>query len=158
MFDKEIKILNSKYQKWFNILHHFGCPADQCQDIIQDMYLKVYIKLTEGVNIMFINDEINYYYIYKILRSTYIDKVRKEKGVFFVSLVYLEQSESDPDNAQLYESVESELKTMYWYDRKVFEIISSGESILKLAKKTNISYHSLYHTFKKVKKHIKKLL
>ena len=153
-----MKILNSKYQKWFNVLNHFGCHPHECEDIIQDMYLKVYIKLTQGVNIMFINNEINYYYIYKILRSTYIDKVRKEKGVFFVSLVYLEDSESDPDNAELYQKIESELKTMYWYDRKVFEIISSGESILKLAKKTKISYHSLYHTFKKVKKHIKKLL
>ena len=75
-----------------------------------------------------------------------------------MGLAFLREEEADPDNAELYLKIETELKQMYWYDRKVFEIVASGESILNLSKMTKISYHSLYKTFKKVKKKIKKIL
>ena len=47
---------------------------------------------------------------------------------------------------------------MYWYDRKVFEIINSGESIAEFSRKSYIEYYSLYRTYKKVKKKLRKLL
>ena len=54
-----------------------------------------------------------------------------------------------------YEIILEELDNMYWYDKKVYEIIESGESISELSRKTNISYYSLYNTYKKVKKYLK---
>ena len=50
------------------------------------------------------------------------------------------------------------MESLYWYDRKVFEIIDSGESFQSLSDKTNISYYSLYNTYRKVKKHLKRLI
>ena len=47
------------------------------------------------------------------------------------------------------------LDKTFWYDRTVFEIISGGMSIAELARKTNISYYSLYFTYKRVKDLIK---
>jgi len=47
---------------------------------------------------------------------------------------------------------------MYWYDKKVWEIIESGESIAELSRKSGIPYYSLYNTYKKVKQKLKKLL
>ena len=47
------------------------------------------------------------------------------------------------------------LDTVYWYDRKVFEIISSGVTIAELSRKTNITYASLYNTYRNVKNIIK---
>jgi DNA-binding CsgD family transcriptional regulator len=44
---------------------------------------------------------------------------------------------------------------MYWYDAKVFNLISEGMSISELSKQTNISYYSLYNTYKNVKNIIK---
>lgn len=158
MFEKEMNLLYKKRRKWRNVLVHFGCEERLCDDLISDMYLKVFEKMTEGTNIMYNKEEINYYYIYKILRSIYYNKTRKEKDYHFVELAFLREEEADPDNAELYLKIETELKQMYWYDRKVFEIVASGESILNLSKMTKISYHSLYKTFKKVKKKIKKIL
>tara|TARA_R110000823_G_scaffold197443_4_gene328636 strand:- start:930 stop:1406 length:477 start_codon:yes stop_codon:yes gene_type:complete len=158
MFEKEMNLLYKKRRKWRNVLVHFGCEERLCDDLISDMYLKVFEKMTKGTNIMYNKEEINYYYIYKILRSIYYNKTRKEKDYHFVGLAFLREEEADPDNAELYLKIETELKQMYWYDRKVFEIVASGESILNLSKMTKISYHSLYKTFKKVKKKIKKIL
>ena len=153
-----MNLLYKKRRNWRNILIHFGCDQIIVDDLISDMYLKVFEKMTKGTNIMYNKDEINYYYIYKILRSIYYDKTRRDKDHYFVGLAFLIDAEADPDNAELYLKIENELKQMYWYDRKVFEIVASGESILNLSKMTKISYHSLYKTFKKVKKKIKKIL
>jgi Mor family transcriptional regulator len=51
--------------------------------------------------------------------------------------------------------LDSVLDKVYWYDKKVFDLISSGMSIAELSKKTNISYYSLYNTYKNVKTLIK---
>tara|TARA_R110000803_G_scaffold46605_6_gene97713 strand:- start:90 stop:566 length:477 start_codon:yes stop_codon:yes gene_type:complete len=158
MFEKEMTLIYEKKKIWRNILLHFGCPIFVCDDMVSDMYLKVLQRLKAGANIMYNEKEINYFYIYKILRSLYYDKTRKDKDYYLVGLAYLVDSEADIDNSQYYEMVESELKAMYWYDRKVFEIVTSGESILQLSQKTKISYYSLYRTFNKVKKQLKKLL
>ena len=57
-----------------------------------------------------------------------------------------------------YNIIKNELKKLYWYDRKIFEIINGGESIAELSRKTNIPYYSLYNTYKKVKTRLKSLL
>ena len=44
---------------------------------------------------------------------------------------------------------------MYWYDKKVYDIIDSGTNISELSRKSNISYYSLYNTYKKVKEKLK---
>ena len=54
--------------------------------------------------------------------------------------------------------IEKELSEMYWYDRKVFEIINGGESIADFSRKSKIKYYSLYWTYKKVKDKLKRLL
>ena len=47
---------------------------------------------------------------------------------------------------------------MYWYDRKVFEIVEDGTNISELSRKSKISYYSLYNTYKKVKQKLKENL
>ena len=51
--------------------------------------------------------------------------------------------------------VEEELKSLHWYDQKVYNLIQGEYSITELSKKTNITYHSLYNTFRKVKDRLK---
>ena len=47
------------------------------------------------------------------------------------------------------------LDKVYWYDKKVFDLVSDGMSIAELSKKSGISYYSLYNTYKNVKSLIK---
>lgn len=65
---------------------------------------------------------------------------------------------SDIDFAQADELVKQELAKMYWYDRKVFEVINNGESIADFSRNSKIKYYALYFTYKKVKDKLKKLL
>ena len=51
--------------------------------------------------------------------------------------------------------VEAELDKLHWYDKKVYTMVQDEYSITELSKKTNITYHSLYNTFRKVKDRLK---
>jgi transposase-like protein len=57
-----------------------------------------------------------------------------------------------------HKDVEDELSKMYWWNRKVFEIVNEGESIAEFSRKSKISYTILYNTYKKVKKKLIKLI
>lgn len=50
------------------------------------------------------------------------------------------------------------LNDLYWYDRKVFQLYYSGETLDSLAKKTGISRNSLFTTIDKVREILKKEL
>jgi hypothetical protein len=65
---------------------------------------------------------------------------------------------NDVNYDESYDKVKEALSKMYWYDRKVFEIINQGESIAEFSRKSYIHYYSLYNTYKKVKDKLKKLL
>ena len=121
---------------------------------------------------MYNEKEVNYWYIYRILRGLYIDLIRKKSKVTILELdgggdlrskghrkieQYLIQ-EKTPDYVTTYEEVKDALKNMYWYDAKVYEIIEGGESISELSRKTNISYYSLYNTYRKVKEKLKQYI
>ena len=64
----------------------------------------------------------------------------------------------DVDYDKTYDKIKAELNTMFWYDRKVFEIINEGESIADFSRNSYIEYFSLYNTYRKVKEKLKKLI
>jgi hypothetical protein len=65
---------------------------------------------------------------------------------------------NDQDIDRIYNEILGDLKKMHWYDRKIFEYIDEGESIPGLSKKTDISYYSVYNTYKKVLETLKNKL
>ena len=150
----------SKHNDWVRIVKSFGCEGDKCEDIVQEMYLKVHTLISNGTDISY-GDEINHFYIYRILRSLFIDLCRKEAKITKVNIEYLEKFVEE-EEVKEYKDIEGKMKQLdnvldevYWYDRKVFDLISEGMSIAELSKKTNISYYSLYNTYKNVKTLIK---
>ncbi len=149
-----------KHKDWIRIVISFGAKPEIAKDITQEMYIKMDGLLKKGLDISY-GDQINYYYIYKTLKALYLDLNRKEKKIFKVGIEALEKYISEEDQA-LPKDINSKIKqldnvldSVFWYDRKVFNIISSGTSIMELSRKTGISYYSLYNTYNNVKKLIK---
>tara|TARA_R110000787_G_scaffold167254_2_gene280251 strand:+ start:155 stop:652 length:498 start_codon:yes stop_codon:yes gene_type:complete len=165
MKDKII-LIAEKNEIWIDIVQSFGCTKETAEDIVQEMYIKIQKTLSKGLatDIMYNGEEINYYYIFKCLNSIFIDLKRKEKNKNVVliedagKLNIIYQLDIEVDFQQEYDKIQKELKKMYWYDRKVFEIINSGESIAELSRKSKIPYYSLYNTYHKVKTRLKKML
>tara|TARA_Y100000401_G_scaffold90437_1_gene76035 strand:- start:293 stop:787 length:495 start_codon:yes stop_codon:yes gene_type:complete len=150
----------SKHKDWVRIVKSFGCDGDKCEDIVQEMYLKVHTLIKKGIDISY-DDDINHFYIYRILRSLFIDLCRKEKKITKVNIEYLErfveeeEATNDKDILGKMQQLNNLLDKVYWYDKKVFDLVSNGMSIAELSKKSGISYYSLYNTYKNVKSLIK---
>ena len=149
-----------KHNDWVRIVKSFGCEGDKCEDIVQEMYIKIHTLIVKGIDISYEND-INHFYIYRILRSLFIDLCRKEAKITKVNVDYLEKFVEE-EEVKEYKDIEGKMKELdtlldkvYWYDKKVFDLISNGMSIAELSKKTSISYYSLYNTYKNVKTLIK---
>ena len=155
---KALEKIFEKNDQWIDIVKSFGCNRDTSQDIVQEMYFKVQKRLEKGTDIQYSEDDINYYYVFKVLRSLFLDLKRKESKVQIVEMGEIENCELDINYEDAYEAVAEEINTLFWYDRKVYEIIDGGKSISELSRQTNISYYSLYNTYKKVKNKLKHLL
>lgn len=114
---------------------------------------------------MYNETEINHYYVFRTLRSLFIDLKRKEARAGFVDIEGISEKkisamiyENELDVVKKYEEIQKELKEMHWYDQRVYNYIEGGESVASLSEKTEISYYSLYNTYKNVKKKLKKKL
>lgn len=145
-----------RHDKWLGIVKSFGGIKDtEAEDLCQEMYVILIKNTQKGIDFNY-KDDINYYYCYKILRGLHIDLIRKKAKVKLIELEGIEISEYDHTNyTEVYDKIQSILETMYWYDKKVYDIIDSGTNISELSRKSNISYYSLYNTYKKVKEKLK---
>jgi len=152
-----VELAYEKHNQWVEIVQTFGgLNAEECEDLVQTMYILLIKNTQKGVDYMY-KDEINYYYVFKLLRGLYVDLIRKKSKVKLISLENIEPvTEIDHNNYdEVYDKLQDILKDMYWYDRKVFEIVEDGTNISELSRKSKISYYSLYNTYKKVKQKLK---
>ena len=149
--------LFKKHKTWCKIVESFGCNPETAEDITQEMYLKIAKIVEKGTDISF-GDDVNHFYIFRTLTSIFLDYKRKESKTGIIGLDELEMQFEDSEDVEYekkYQKVLEGLAELYWYDRKIYEIIEGGESISELSRKTNISYYSLYNTYRKVKKYLK---
>lgn len=156
-----IEAIFKKHNDWVDIVQTFGCNKETAEDLVQEMYIKIQLKINNGLDISFGDEDINHIYVFKTLRTLFLDLKRKEKNIYFESDEVLDEVESDfsIDNFdEVYDQVKGELKKMYWYDRKIFDLIDNGKSIAELSRDTNISYYSLYNTYRKVIEKLKQNL
>jgi len=170
-YKSTLDLLAEKHKDWIRIVKSFGCNQDTAEDLVQEMYIKIHYLITKGGNIMYNESEINHFYIFRTLRTMFIDLTRKQSKVKLISIENTKDySEEDIvnlfkklhineynelDNIYKYEiKINNELKKMHWYDRKIYNHIQSGESIKSLSDKTKISYYSIYNTYNKVKKYL----
>jgi DNA-directed RNA polymerase specialized sigma24 family protein len=160
MIEKQMILLAQKQEDWIRIVKSFGCRQVVAEDLVQEMYIKIYKRLGNDLNIMYDDKEINYYYVYRTLHTLFLDLKRKEQRVkkVYIEDVDIDRPVEDIDYESAYQKVEEELGRAYWYNRKVFEIINGGESVADLSRNSGINYYSLYNTYRKMKEQLKKLL
>lgn len=143
----------------------FGLDKMTAEDIVQNMYLKIHgwSERNKGnMSIMYNKDEVNYYFVFKTLRTLFYDYNRKASkttnNVERVSKVVSEDYIYDDIDVEIKEAhIKQTLERLHWYDKKVFDLVYKEKiSMLQLSEMTGISYYSIYRTIQKVKKTIKK--
>jgi|TARA_S200002703_G_scaffold27954_1_gene23863 RNA polymerase sigma factor (sigma-70 family) len=148
-----------RHDKWIEITRSFGgLRQTEVEDLVQQLYLTLIKNTEKGIDFSY-GDDINYYYCFRILRGLYVDLMRKKLKVKYTDLENVKlESITDANYEEVYRKVKKALDTIHWYDKKVWEILEEGTSISELSRKTNISYYSLYNTYRKVKNKLKELI
>lgn len=154
-----VEIAYQKHDRWIDIVSTFGSlKQTEVEDIVQEMYLLLIKNQQKGIDFSY-EEDVNYYYVFRILKGLWVDLMRKKCKVKLVELEGIDISQDDNANyEEAYNKIQKVLKEMRWYDAKVFDIINSGESISELSRKSDISYYSLYNTYNKVKQKLKEHL
>jgi len=156
-----MNILEKAYQKhktWINICKSFGLDYPTSEDVVMEMYIKLDYITKKGTDITYNKDELNYYYIFKILYTMFLQLKKKRDKVNFIDQEMLQNIEGQEQVyfQEIEKRFNNEFSKLHWYDQKVFEIVASGTKIAELSRKTQITYISLYNTYTKVKKLLKK--
>jgi len=155
-----LELAFKRHKNWIEIVESFGCNRDTAEDLVQEMYIKLDRIASSGTDLTY-KDDINYFYVFKMLSTMFLDLKRKEGRSIILNLDQLPDGTIEQDMTdyeEKYEIMMNAMDEVYWYDRKVYEIIDDGLSISELSRKTNISYYSLYNTFNKVRKFLKSKL
>jgi len=102
----------NKHQVWIDIVCSFGCNKETAEDITQEMYIKIHKRIKDGINIDFGNDY-NYYYIFKTLKTLFLDLRRKEAKVNTLPIENMRDFLADFDCAnyeEVYATIQNEFR------------------------------------------------
>ena len=89
-----INIIAKDHKRWITIAKSFGLEED-AEDLVQDMYIKInQWKGKYDKTLMFNETEVNQYFIFKVLRNLFLDKIKKQKKTIKLSDTFYEPSTS----------------------------------------------------------------
>lgn len=169
--------LFKKHKQWLNYIKSFGCSSDIAEDYVQEMYIKMHHHIEKNGNTLMFNqnNEINFYFIYVILKNMYYDDLRRSKNKIKVELTdayFEEEIETDCKDDLYLENVNKWLlrlenkindindynieKASLMYIKFVFEkVFKESISVSELSREVGITYWSLRNTVLIIKEQIK---
>lgn len=136
----------NRHSKWVRMAQKFD--YDNAEDLVQEMYLKIH-----NLN----PTEVNEVYIYRTIKSIFLDDYRKKKLTAFplrgCDIPDIEDEDEDEDELELSEIPLTctellVLKKLYGYTTENADTlqitIHKGKSLLSISKEVNIPYKRLY--------------
>lgn len=152
-----INIIAKDHKRWITIAKSFGLEED-AEDLVQDMYIKInQWKGKYDKTLMFNETEVNQYFIFKVLRNLFLDKIKKQKKTIKLSDTFYEPSTSamSMEYSERLDLVRSEIETWCLYEKKIYELVFlEGKSMQWLSDKSGIEYHTIRRAVQKIKKNI----
>lgn len=157
-----LKILAQYQDKWIAITDKllFTDSNLKANDIVQDMYIKVFDDLTNNlidVDNLIVNNKPHFGIIKNILNRIIINKSNNKRNYLELNELYKELPDTNEPINNIDAKIDEVLADMYWFDRKLFNLYRNKfHSIRKLSKATKISHVTVYQTISRCKKELKK--
>jgi RNA polymerase sigma factor (sigma-70 family) len=153
-----LEILSKKHNEWLRMAMSFGADRDTAQDLVQDMYLRMYKYVENPERIMYNEDEVNTYFVFVVLRNLYVSS---KKGMTFTELEELDGEMDEPNyemetaHNNLIDQMWDEVEEWHWYDSKLFKLYHNTDmTIKKISEETKISERSIWNTLDNGRKRI----
>ena len=155
-----------KHNQWLTqCAYNFTKSKDKANDLVQDLYLKL-MELSDVKKIMY-NNDVNLFYLYKMLRSIYLNGNKKSTSTLPIDddLLNIQADEysyeADNDFEKQLALANEALDELHWFDAKLLRVyLEDNHSIQSLHDATGISNSTIWTSMKKtkayVREHIKK--
>jgi DNA-directed RNA polymerase specialized sigma24 family protein len=157
-----LSLLAKRQTDWIRMCKSFGASDDLAQELVQEMYVRLYKYVSDAEKIMYNETEVNTFFVYVTLRNMYGNLMRARSKFEFVDIDILEDYifEDTNEDAEmqliaLYDKVWSTQDDWHWYDKKIFALYHNTDmSIRTLAGETKISARSIFNTLKNARERI----
>ena len=119
------------HDKWVRMAQSICGNRDKANDLTQDMYVKLHNS----------TQEINEWYVYRTIKSIFIDEIRANKNQTFVEIDNLAVIDETSDNYQnnfKYELVKKEFDSLKWHEQTIIKY-SYNDGLRECASKMKIS-------------------
>ncbi len=178
MSSKILDILAKRHTEWVKMAKAFKISEDKANELVQEMYLRMYDYTKDVKRIMYNEKEINTFYIYITLRNLYYSKFtsykKKNKTILFSDIDeenfkhIINKMSYDIDEFEdnykkkvnleaLYNKIDSVIEDWYWYDKKLTKLyLNTDMSMRDISKETKISLSSIFNTLTNAKEKIRK--
>ena len=173
-----LDILSKRHTEWLNMAKSFKLDNNDANELVQNMYLRMYDYTKDVKRIMYNENEINTFYIYITLRNLYYSKFtnykKKNKTILFSDIdkenfkYIINKMSYDIDDFEdnykkkvnleaLCNKIDSVIEDWYWYDKKLTKLyLNTDMSMRDISKETKISLSSIFNTLTNAKEKIRK--
>ena len=143
----------------------FGTETHEAEDLVQEMYLRMYKYVENPEKIMYNETELNTYFVFVVLRNLFFSSKKSLSSLMSLHIEELNDLDGEIENVN-YEYEEAhknlindlwdEVETWHWYDTKLFKLYHNTDmTIKKLSQETKISERSIWNTLDNGRKKIK---
>ena len=153
---KWIEQVAKHHKEWVEIIHKLG-EFDYAEDIVQESYIAL-MKYANADKLIDANGFVRKGYMFFTLRSLYYQFYNKKKKINKVSFDGCWElfDDSNVEEHKAYNDIclliDDEIDNWHWYDRKLFKLYRDTDmSMRDIAKETNISLISIFHSIKNYK-------
>ena len=174
-----LNILSKRHKEWVKMAKSFNLSDNDANEIVQEMYLRLYNYTKSVDKIMYNKEEVNTFYIYITLRNLFYSKFtnygksKNKKLILFSdidedkfnSLInqMVDDNQEYDDNIkkkinleQLCDKIDSIIEDWYWYDKKLTKLyFNTKMSMRDISKETKISLSSIFNTLTNAKEKIR---
>jgi len=144
------------HKEWVEIIYKLG-EFDYAEDIVQESYIAL-MKYANAEKLIDSNGLVRKGYMFFTLRSLYYQFYNKKKKINKVSFDGCWElfDDSNVEEHKAYNDIclliDDEIDNWHWYDRKLFKLYRDTDmSMRDIAKETNISLISIFHSIKNYK-------
>ena len=154
-----LELLAKQHYDWIRIAYNITEDMDEAKDLVQEMYLVV-LEGKRSIKDITYKDQINRYFVWKLLRSLFIDEYRRKNSKKSVVTFELMEEDNaiegvvyDYSEDDSFSSIVDKIKeiTSDWkpYDKKLFDLyFMQGLSLRKIAKGAGIGLNSIHNSVK----------
>ena len=164
-----LELLAKQHDDWIRIAYNMTEDMDEAKDLVQEMYLVV-LEGKRSIKDITYKDQINRYFVWKLLRSLFIDEYRRKNSKKSVVTFELREEDNaiegvvyDYSEDDSFSSIVDKIKeiTSDWkpYDKKLFDLyFMQGLSLRQISKGAGIGLNSIHNSVKSYKEMLKQEL